>query len=107
VLVEQVAGALGTPVLQIAFGFGSAEPGPIRVSLLRRLFSFGTFPESLQVDYVPHACLHHAINLGRERISQKAWNDRAGREPARLSSGDPQSITPGNVKKFVSLCENQ
>jgi hypothetical protein len=71
VLVEQVAGALGAPFLQIALGFGFAEPGPIGVGLLRRFVSFDAFPESLQVDYVPHACLHNAINLGREGISQK------------------------------------
>jgi hypothetical protein len=72
VLVEQVAGALGAPFLQIAFGFGPAEPGPIGLRLLRGLFSFNTFPESLQVNHVPHACLHHAINLGPARISQKS-----------------------------------
>jgi hypothetical protein len=71
-LVEQVAGALGAPFLQIAFGFSSAEPGPIDLGLLRRLSSIGAFPESLQVNDVPHACLHHAINLGRERISQQS-----------------------------------
>jgi hypothetical protein len=89
-LVEQVAGALGAPFLQITLGFGFAEPGTIGVGLLRRFVSFDAFPESLQVDYVPHACLHDAINLGRERNFTKAWNDRAGREPARLSSGDPR-----------------
>jgi hypothetical protein len=73
VLVEQVAGALGAPFLQIAFGFGPAGPGPIGLCLLRGLFSFNTLPESLQVDDIPHACLHHAINLGPKRISQKAW----------------------------------
>jgi hypothetical protein len=71
VLVEQVAGALGAPFLQIAFGFGSAEPGPIGVGFLRRLVSFGAFPESLEVDYIPHACLHHEINLAREKISPR------------------------------------
>jgi hypothetical protein len=64
VLVEQVASALSALFLNISFGSGSAEPGPIGIGLLRRLFSFGAFPESLQVNYLPHAFLHHAINWG-------------------------------------------
>jgi len=50
VLIEQVAGALGTLLVENAFGFSSAESGPIGVGLSRRLFSFSPFLKSLQVD---------------------------------------------------------
>jgi hypothetical protein len=28
-------------------------------------------PESLQIDHVPHGCLHHAIDWGRAKFSKR------------------------------------
>jgi hypothetical protein len=58
-LIQQVAGAVGALLVQNAFGFGSAKSRPIGLGLLFRLLSFGAFLETLQIDHIPHASLHH------------------------------------------------
>jgi hypothetical protein len=59
-LVQQLAGAMGTLLVVDALGFGAAESRPIGFGLLRRMKPFGTLPKSLQIDDVPHACPRHA-----------------------------------------------
>jgi hypothetical protein len=59
-LIQEFAGARGALLVQNAFGFGSAKPRTIGLGLLFRLRSLGAFLETLQIDYIPHASLHHA-----------------------------------------------
>jgi hypothetical protein len=59
-LIQQIIGAVGALFVQDAFGFGTAESRPIGLRLLFRLMPFGALLESFQVDYIPHACPHHA-----------------------------------------------
>jgi hypothetical protein len=102
VLIEQVAGAFGAPLLKRAFGFGPAEARPVGVRLFRRLLALGAFPKSLQVDYVPHVSLHQLINPGRTKSSQR-------REYCRWPSADTarHSTIPANrahaIKKYSLL----
>jgi hypothetical protein len=75
-LIQQVVGAFSAAFVQRALGSGSAKPRAVRVSLLRRLFPLSAFPESLQVDHVPHGCLHHAIDWGRAKFFLKRKQSR-------------------------------
>jgi hypothetical protein len=59
-LIQQVVGATGALLVQNAFGFGSAKSRAIGLSLLFRLLSLSAFLETLQIDHIPHATLHHA-----------------------------------------------
>ena len=61
-LIQQVVGAAGALLVPHAFGSGSAESRPIGFSLLFRLLPLSALLESLQVDYIPHASLHHATS---------------------------------------------
>src|ERR1700738_2520318 len=70
-LIQQVVRALGAPFVENVFGFGSAEPRPVGVGLFRRLLSFTALLKSLQVDNIPHACLHHPTNGGRATCSRR------------------------------------
>jgi hypothetical protein len=49
-LIQQIFRTLRALLVQDAFGFGSAKPLPVGVSLFSRLFSLRAFFESLQVD---------------------------------------------------------
>jgi hypothetical protein len=70
VLIQQIVGAVRAPLLQCAFGFGSAKPCSVGFGLFPRLFPFNAFLESLQVDHFPHASLHHAIGYVRSAVSR-------------------------------------
>jgi hypothetical protein len=54
VLIEQTISAISTKLVERAFGFGAAKPRAIGVGLFRRLLSFMTLLETLQIDHVPH-----------------------------------------------------
>src|SRR5437870_261901 len=58
-LVEQRLGALALLLLLRALGLAATEPRTIGVSLLRRRFLCGAFPDSVQIDDITHARLHH------------------------------------------------
>jgi hypothetical protein len=49
-LIQQILGTAAALFVQNAFGFGSAEPRPVGIGLLRRRFALGALLESLQVD---------------------------------------------------------
>jgi hypothetical protein len=59
-LIEQVFRTVRAPLVQNAFGFGSAKTRPIDFGLFRRLLSFGALLKSLEVDHIPHVCPRHA-----------------------------------------------
>jgi len=65
-LIQSFVGALGAQLVERAFGFGSAKTRSVGLRLLLRLTSFGALLESLQVDHISHAGLHHADNGGQE-----------------------------------------
>jgi hypothetical protein len=58
-LIEQFVGALATPFVHRALGFGPAKTHAICFSLFLGELPFGTLPELLQIDQVTHACLRH------------------------------------------------
>src|SRR5260370_36993247 len=103
-LIEQLACALGAPLLQNAFGFGSAKPGPVGFGLFRRLISLSALLKSLQVDHVPHACLHHPANGGQAKFSRRRRRSRlAGSVVIQKSP----SLPSDSIKQYVPLCENK
>jgi hypothetical protein len=78
-LIQNFVGAAGAPRVQNALGFGSAKPCPVGVGLFRRLCSLDALLKSLQVDYIPHGCLHHAINWERAKsLQMREWSRVAG-----------------------------
>src|SRR5216683_5123369 len=101
-LIQQLACALGALFLQNAFGFGSAKPGPVGFGLFRRLFSLSALFKSLQVDHLPHACLHHPANGGRAKFSRK----RSRLADSVVIRKSP-SLLSDSINKNVPLCENE
>jgi hypothetical protein len=65
-LIQSFVGALSAQLVERAFGFGSAKTRSVGLRLLLRLMSLSALLESLQVNHIPHAELHHADNGGRE-----------------------------------------
>jgi hypothetical protein len=65
-LIQMFVGALGAQLVQSAFGFGPAKARSVGLRLLLRLISLSSPLESLQVDHIPHAGLHHSDNGGQE-----------------------------------------
>jgi hypothetical protein len=65
-LIQSFVGALGAQFVKRALGFGSAKARSVGLRLLLRLSSLSALLESLQVDHIPHAGLHHAGNGGQE-----------------------------------------
>src|SRR6266851_8674730 len=103
-LIQQLACTLGAPFVQNAFGFGAAKPGPVGVGLFRRLFSLGALLKSLQVDHIPHACLHHPTNGGSATCSRsRRWSRLADSVVIQKSP----SLPSDSIKKYVPLCENE
>jgi hypothetical protein len=70
-LIEMIVGAAGALFIERAFGFGSAESSPVGVGLFRRLLALTAFPESLQVDQIPHGCPHHPAKQGQAALSRR------------------------------------
>src|SRR6266404_9663934 len=102
-LIQQLVRALGAPFLQNAFGFGSAKPGPVGFGLFGRLFPLGALLESLQVDHVPHACLHHPANGEAKFLRRRKWSRLAGLVVIQKSP----SLSSDSINKYVPLCENE
>jgi hypothetical protein len=74
-LIEQLTGALATMFVTRAFGFGSAKPRPIRFGLFLRPLTFNALLELLQIDQIPHACLHHAVSREYAAFSRgREWS---------------------------------
>jgi hypothetical protein len=70
-LIQQIVGAIRAPLIESAFGFGSAKPCPVGFGLLRRLLPFNAFLKSLQVDDIRHVSPHHAIGCVRSAVSRR------------------------------------
>jgi hypothetical protein len=70
-LIEMIVGAAGALFIERAFGFGSAESSPVGVGLFRRLLALIAFPESLQVDEIPHGCPHHPAKQRQAALSRR------------------------------------
>src|SRR5260370_27468200 len=103
-LTQHLVRALGAPFLQNAFGFGSAKPGPVGFGLFGRLFPLGALLESLQVDHVPHACLHHPANGEAKFLRRRKWSRLAGLVVIQKS---PSLSSSDSITKYVPLCENE
>jgi len=75
VLIQQIVRTGLALLIQRAFGFGSAEPRPVVVSLLRRGCALGALLEPLKVDHVPHGCLHHPnIEAQEKYLRRHEWS---------------------------------
>jgi hypothetical protein len=70
-LIEMIVGSAIALFIERAFGFGSAESNPVGVGLFRRLFPLTAFPESLQVDQIPHGCPHHPAKQRHAAFSRR------------------------------------
>jgi hypothetical protein len=70
-LIEMIVGAAVLLFIERPFGLSSAESDPVGVGLFRRLFPLTAFPESLQVDEIPHGCLRHPAKQGHVAFSRR------------------------------------
>jgi hypothetical protein len=75
-LIEMIVGSAIALFIERAFGFGSAESNPVGVGLFRRLFPLTAFPESLQVDQIPHGCPRHPAKQGHAAFSRRRERSR-------------------------------
>ena len=75
-LIEMIVGAAIALFIKCTFGLGSSESDPVGVGLFRRLFPLTAFPESLQVDQIPHGCPRHPAKQGHAAFSRRRERSR-------------------------------
>ena len=104
-LIEQRLRAFAAMLLLRGLRLSAAKTRTIGVGLLRSRFLCGALPESIQIDDITHARLHHAKTAGKERQCRRRRTDSIAIQNPRMPSLKP-SITEFRYAKTNLLCSS-
>jgi hypothetical protein len=99
VLVEKFASAILPMLIACAFGPGPAEPGTVGVGLHGRLFSLASLFESLEVDHIAHAGLHHPASRRQDDSLARKMSLRVA-EANLMVMQNPRVMFSDSIKKI-------
>jgi hypothetical protein len=101
VLVKKVAGAILLLLIARALGFGPAMARAVGVGLHGRLFSLVSLPESLEVDHIAHAGLHHPASRRQDDSLARKMSLRVAKANLMVMQ-NPRVMFSDSIKKFIS-----